>query len=415
MAAIRRMTASFGILKNHPFSSHFSAAGVGVALAGLSLVLLYSGLVVFGADRDGDSFVQINGDKSLEFALRHDGRALSAKWRGDFDLAADARSLERLDGRIEIDTVVDGGEKQRLVIKGDGAPNDVSFTVDGEEMAAGDARDAAIGDLLQAAVRASGVKAADRVNAILAAGGFAAVRAEIKAIETDNARRRYIEASAAHDDLAAEDIATLADEIARLDSDYDRRAALSALAGHRALNADAAARLVTAAQAIDSDYEKRRIIEAFAARKRTDVRTPDGEGDGVVDAFPEADLITLFDGVDSGYELRLAAEALFENDVLSDQAFATALKRLERVESSYDKRLAAISAAGYAASEARLTPLLSLVRVIDDERDRRLALEAAATNIPATDEARAAFRRAAASIDDVEERKRALEALNGLE
>ncbi|MGF1544833.1 MAG: hypothetical protein ACFB00_10080 [Parvularculaceae bacterium] len=387
-------------LRDHPMRSHFSAAAVGLGLAMLVIVPTFLGLAAVG--RDGAALVSFAKEPNAgEFERRREGQKLSAKWRGEFNVAADGRSLTALDGRFEVTRNSDGMEV-RLVLKGDGAPDEAEVFVDGDAQPIGPEREALIGDLIQEALRASGLKAGERVAAMLSESGPDRVLDEIDALAGDHAKRAYIEALAEHKALTPAKLEALAAKVKALESDFERRSAIEALIAHASANERAVSTLIASAREVESDFEKREIIVAAA-------RALVGPDDRLA---MNDDLFALFDALESDFEMRFAAEALFRIDGLTTPSIVRVAQTLaSRLDSDFETRLAVEAAARFAGrdDEAR-DALFALVDAIDSDFERRQALEALAPFMSSKDD-RAAYERAAANIDSAFERKQALEAL----
>ena len=371
----------------------------------------------------------VNGERS-EFMLRDDGRKIKAEWRGDFELNATGDGVDKLDKKLEIEIETDGLD-ERLVYVRDGRDVEKSYYIDGEEQTQSDETDAAMADAFIRFLRASGVKADDRVEILLAQGGAGAVLTELDQIDGDHAVRRYVAALAEEADLTTDEIETLAEKLQNIDSDHDLRRALSAVLEHQTIPAELTPALLHAAQSVESDHDMRLLVEDFAERELNS------------DAVNIA--LGLFENIESDHDSRKAAEALFENDSLSgsqaarllasaagqiesdhdmrliltetasrlseDKEFADAwLAAFDSVQSDHDSRLALTEAAEEGEhANAFWIALIEKTTAIGSDHDQRLALQAIADEMGQDPSLRDAYRAAAMEIGSDHDRRLALE------
>ncbi len=414
--------------------SHLTAFGVG---AGFSL--LAAGVFTLVAPRiakaheDGDGFhiINIGGGDSGSFHLKDDGLNVSAEWKGDFSFADDGRSLTALKRKLEI-TSKDKGVERKAVFESANGVIGATVTVDDHVLPHGPEADKAAADLLQLFARSSGVNAEDRVKAMLASGGKAAVIDEIAQLAGSHAIGAYIEALAGAAPLTSADVRTLAARIKGLDSDYSKRSAITGLLRTEDLDDAAIADILEVAKTIEGDHELRLIIDDLSDKAMS------GRNFGVA--------VSLIGEIEDDHEIRLAVSSLLENDHLRDADVARALEvAAQRIEGDYELRLA-IEAAGSRVSKADVSAaaiaaigsiesahdrrlvveavagefdessthwlaLIAATTGIDSDHERRLALEALASEAPETDDVRTALRKAAQSIESDHERSLAMEAI----
>ena len=414
--------------------SHLTAFGIG---AGLSLLAagaltLLAPKIIASHDGDGDGVHIINfgdGDRG-SFRLKDGEQDLSAEWKGDFKLAADGRSLSALKGAFEVTSKRKGVVRKAMFTR-KGETISVSTFVDDREEAAGPQSEKAAGDLLQLFARSSGVGAEDRVKAMMAAGGKAAVIDEIGNLKGSHATGAYVEALAGAADLSPGDIKTLAARIAAIDSDYAKRTAIAALLATQQLDDASIAEILTVARSIEGDHELRLIIEELAEKPMNDANYAiataligdiDGdherrlaiaallESDGQSDANIARVLKLAAEAIDGDYELRLAIEAAGDR-VVGPEAGAAALLAIARIEGGHERRLAIEDVAGeFGGASPHWLALIEATATVDGDFERRLAIEAVKDDAPETDEIRAALRKAAETIGSDHERRLALEA-----
>lgn len=413
--------------------SHLTAFGLGAGLAllGVGAVVIAGPQFIDVEPSEGVSISTVSDGPTGSFQISSDGVKFSAKWRGDFAFKPDGHALQSLDESLEIERR-EGGKMVRAVFNsGDGAIKATLYH-DGKEAPAGADADREAADLLQRFARASGVKAEERVKAIIAEGGKAAALAEIEALTSGHAVASYVEALAATVRLTDADASLLAGRAARLDSDYSKRVALTALLGADSLSAAAVADIVKAADTIEGDHELRLIVEALADNKATAAALNAApaliariEGDHetrlALTAMLEADKVAAADAakaldaavgkLESDHELRLIVEAA-AGKAKAPEIAAAAVRAIEAIEGAHDRRLAIESLADELpeASEQWMA-LIKLASAIDGDHERRLAIETLAERAPKSDAIAAALKEAAQSIGSDHDRRLALEAL----
>lgn len=413
--------------------SHLTAFGVG---AGLSLLAAGAFALIapkfIEADDDGDGvhIINIGDGENGSFHLKDEGLNVSAEWKGEFSLAADGRSLSALKGSLEVSSK-EKGVTRKVVFSGrDGAISAKAFVDDDEEKGADTQRLA--GDLLQLFARSSSVGAEDRVKAMMAAGGKAAVLNEITQLVGSHAVGGYVEALAAATPLTHDDIKLLTARVSKIDSDYAKRSAIAALLSTQELDDASVAEIIGVAKTIEGDHELRLIIEELAENPLNDrnfgiasslIGEIEGdheirlavaamlENEGQSDANVARVLKIAARAIEGDYELRLAIETA-EARLSGTEAGAAALEAIAAIEGGHDKRLAIEEfASALDGSSPHWIPLIESAAAIDGDHDRRLAIETLGGEAPETDEIRAALRKAAETIGSEHERRLALEAL----
>ncbi len=413
--------------------SHLTAFSVG---AGLSLLAAGAFALIapkfVDADDDGEGvhIVNIGNGENGSFHLKDEGMNLSAEWKGEFELAADGRSLSSLKGSLEVSSKEkDGSRKVSFTGKG-GEISAKAYS--GDEIIAGEESNRIAGDLLQLFARASGVGADARVKAIMAAGGKDAVIEEIGLLIGSHAVGGYVEALAAASSLNQEDVKLLAARIKNIESDYAKRSAVSALLTTQELDDASIAEIIGVAKTIEGDHELRLIIEEIAEKPLTErnfsvAATLIGEieGDHEIrlaiaamlegDSRNDADVARILKmapaSIDGDYELRLAIEAAGDR-VSGPQAGAAALQAIAAIEGEHEQRLAIEEFAGALDGPSpHWIALIGAAAAVGGDHERRLAIEAIKSDAPETDEIRAALRKAAESINSDHERRLALEAV----
>ncbi len=376
---------------------------------------------------DGHSIQHIvNGDRG-EFLLRDDNRRLRAKWDGEFDITDDGTGIARLEDELEIELTEDD-EKHRVEFQDDDGDIKAALYIDGEKQEASDETTAEISRLLLHFLRASGLKADERVASLLSSGGPEAALAEMRLLEGDHAKARYAIAVSEKADLNDAQILELIEIIKPIDSDHDLSRAIRSILEHESISPEITPALIGAASGIESDHDMRKIVEAFAERPLTPA------------AMDIA--LSLYENIDSDHDLRVSAQALLENKALDDASaarmlsvaateidsnhdmrliltesaarfakggdFAKAwLAGLDEIDSSHDQRTAIVEVAelGELDSEA-WAALIGATGAIDSSHDQRVALIAILDNFDPTPELVSACRDAAARIDSDHDREK---------
>ncbi len=373
----------------------------------------------------------VHGDRG-EFILKEDDIKVEASWRGEFELDPLGTDIERLGRKFEITHTADGVSKRALFERSRG---DIkrSYFVDDAEQADGPETDAAITELLVVFLRASGMKAEERVTAFLKQGGADAVLQEMTHLDSDHSLRRYTEALTEQADLSGEQLTTLVALLKNVESDHDLRRALGSIMDHEDISAELTPVLIDAAGGIESDHDLRKLMEAFAERSLN------GEAMDLA--------LGLFERIESDYDLRIAAVALLENSSLDNKgATRLLLAAADQVEGDHDMRLILDESAELYSKDPELTAawlkaygalesdhdqrliieevadegdhpvaawksLIEATSAIEGDHEQRLALEAIAEEMGDDPALIEAYREAAADISSDSDRKRALEAI----
>lgn len=373
----------------------------------------------------------ISGDRG-EFVLRDDERTIKAEWRGEFELNDLGTDIVSLDDRFEV-AFAKGGVKERAEFQREDGGVQKTYFLNGEEQEEGAETREAVADLLLRFLRASGIKADERVKDLLAQGGAAAALDEIDLVSAGHALSRYAIALAEQTDLSPEELERLTGRLKTVESDHDLARALAAILEHEKITAQTAPVLIGAAEAIRSDHDLRQLVEAFAEQPLDD---------------ESLDLaIGLYERIDSDHDLRVAASAFLKRDALKaaqttrllaaaarridsdhdlrlvltgaasafalgDDARAAWLEAYDTLDSDYDKRLALKEIAERGElNTTQWTALVKATEAIESSHDRRLALLAMAERMDRDPALLAAYRQAAESIESENDRERALEAL----
>jgi len=339
----------------------------------------------------------VNNDRS-EFTLKDDDRTIKAKWRGDFELDDLGTNIIDVERRLEIE-IKEDGVTERIEFEHEGDNLAKTYYLDGKEQEAGPETDKAISALITKFLRISGLKAEDRVTALLKSKGPAAVLEEMAHLKGDYAVRRYTVALTEQADLSADNITALAGILARMESDHDLRLALSAVLEHETISADMTPVLLDAAKSIESDHDMRKLLEAFTKGALSE------------DAMDIA--LGFYERLESDHDLRQAADAFLSNGALTLPQTARLLTiAADKIDSDHDMRLILSESAPMFSKDENVTRAwLQAFDAIESSHDQRLALESIADYIDGEPELIAAYHTAAAKIESDHERASALEAI----
>ncbi len=391
--------------------------------------------VTVNSDSDRSESHIVDGNRG-EFVLTQGDDKVEASWRGDFELDPVGTKIDKLGRRLEI-THESGGIVKRVLFERSRGDIKQSFFIDNVEQDASPKTDAAVADLLIVFLRASGMKAEERVNAFLAKGGVDAVLEEMTFLDSDHALQRYTTALTENAELSGGQIKTLANLLKTMESDHNLRKSLQSIMDSQSIDADLTAILIDAAANIEGDYDLRKFVEDFAERPLN------GEA---VDLA-----LGLLERIEGDHDLRLATEALLENESLDDSAaIRLLLAAAEQVEGDHDMRLILTEYAGRFSSSPEMIAawakafagvqsdhdqrlsieeiaqtgnhpaaawqsLIELTAAIEGDHDHRLALESIADEIGDDPALLGAYRASAAKISSDSDRRRALEAIGDAE
>ncbi len=411
------------------------------ALVGGALIIAIMYGIAFGDKdnkisfdfEDGEGVRHIvNGDRG-DFMLKQGDLTIEASWRGDYALSDAGDDIDQLDRKLEITRKEENEVAERAVFEGGEDGVERTYYRDGEKQSAGTQSDVAARALLLRFLRASGVKADERVAILMREGGADAVLSEMILLQGDHARQRYITTLTKNADLTPEQLHTLVKIISAMEGDHDIRMALEAILENERAGPPDLPLLFEAARNVEGDYDLRRVIENFAEINLDE------------DSITLA--LGLFENIDSDHDLRRAGEALLALDAITDANVAQLLSAAaDRIDSDHDLRLLLSEAAPRLAggrevsdawllafsaldsdhdkrialeeaSEVQATTYTTVKALIDathdigSDHDRRLALTAFADRARKNPETMAAFRSAARAIGSDYDREQALDAI----
>ncbi len=285
----------------------------------------------FDDDDKQSSHHTINGD-SGEFVLTDDDYTIKAEWRGDYSLDDLGAALAELDDELEIEIKQDGVKERVKFERRDGAIR-TTYNRDGDKLPEGEEANQAAAALFLKFLRISGLKADERVSALLKTGDAASVLKEINALERDRAKRRYAVALIEQRDLSPTEIDALSQAFEQIKSDQDLRIAIAAVLENETLTAAQAAQLLAiAAKQIESDHDLRLVLSASA-----DFFSKNSDFD---DAWMDA-----YAGLQSSYDQRLALETI-ASAAKDDPALLAAYRKAAQTISDDTGRERALEAIG---------------------------------------------------------------------
>lgn len=372
----------------------------GIALCALATAVFAGQSTHIEEKDDGVSVIHIVNDDNGKFVYRSDAVDLTADWNGVFTFSADGTRIETLDGKLDIEEERDG-VRRRATFTGDGAVRATRFDIDGRRQPDGAASDAAVEALVLSFVRVSGMRADERVAAMLRDGGTASVIEEIDAIGAGHAAQRYVRALAEQADLSDAELRRLAAMIADFDGDHGKRKAIGALLEYQTITPAALEALLTAAEGIEGDHELRKLLEAAVA--------------GDLSAGGSATAFKLLARISGDHEYRKAAEALLDNKTFADSDAARLMELAPKtIGSNHDlRKLLEHASARVEQSPAVAAAAIDAVRAVGSDDDLRKAIEILASALPANSPHWPALIDAAGAIGSDHELRKAVEILHG--
>ena len=275
------------------------------------------------------------------------------------------------------------------------------WKVNGRERPVDDEARAWLAQMIVRYFRTTGFQAEERTARILERGGVPAVFDEIEQLASDYVRRRYftalMEATTLSDDESVRWIETAGRSI---DGDYDLATTLTALPSSALSHRPSQAAFIEAAGSIDSDYEMRRVLTPL-------IRNPSLSPDVL------STLVSLCRRIESDYELATLLSELA--DLHADDAPLPGVfyQVAATIESDYELARTLKKVLEHPVDSADLVALLETAVSIESDYELASVLVQVATRHSPTGNARSAFDRAAASIQNDYERRRVQRALGG--
>jgi beta-lactamase regulating signal transducer with metallopeptidase domain len=267
---------------------------------------------------------------------------------------------------------------------------------------------ALLADNLGWLVRRSALGAPSRVARLLATGGPDAVFGEIGRLETDYARRVYLQELLAQAHPQGEVFVRVLQAAQALSSSYDLGQILRATAAQAAGDAPAVAAWMAGANRVRSDYEHRRALEAFAeapafgpaiagpairsaAALRSDYEKGvalRGMAGAAADPAVAAIYLDAARTMRSDYERRRVLTTLVDQGSIAAGTAAEVARAARGLRSDYEKGTALRAVAPFVAGEALAgQAYVDAAGTIRSDYERRRALEALTATAAATDQA----------------------------
>ncbi|MEO1252036.1 MAG: hypothetical protein AAFW81_06815 [Pseudomonadota bacterium] len=368
-----------------------------VVAAALTYAVIFSGDgsgVQVDVDDEGVRHI-VRGDTS-EFSLTDGDRELRAEWRGDFKLDKTGDAIASLDDTMTI-RLEEGDVEWELSFEEAGKKAKTVLRKDGEKLDDGEETTEKISEITLAFLRASAIKSNQRVERLIEIGGVEAALAEIDALDSEYALRRYAVALAEETALDTAQLTRLITAVSEIDGDHDLSEALQAVVEKQAVAKETGEAIAAAAQQIEGDYERRRLAAALAER----VLTPETEHLA----------LALISEIDSDHDMRVASVTFLKHEKLRQETAVQLLGVVaENIDSDHDLRRVLEAAAPRLSEPDMWTAWRGVYDAMEGDHDRRRAIEAAAeeTNGSLADE----LREAARMIEDDYDRERALAAID---
>ncbi len=333
----------------------------------------------------------------LRYRIDRPGYELALDTKGDFELNEAEDDFVAIEDELSFEETM-GGVTRLLEIEDKGGQLQRSYFVDGKSQPVDAETRRWLAEALPRMLRETGVGADERVARIHAAGGSAAVLAEIDLIGRSHGRGRYLRALFYLPGLDAATVDAGVQRALQLSGDYERRVVLVSALGNHSLSDRALGAVLDGAAQIDSDYERRVLLQEAAPRL--------GE-----DAALQQRWVAALRSMESSYEMRVAVQALAKQPLQSG-ALAGALAAVELIDSDYEQRVALQSLGRHIGSDASaFAAYAAALSGIDSDYERRVAVESLLKRAKADAPALLALLPAIADIDSDYECRRALQAL----
>lgn len=342
------------------------------AAFGLAALLVLPGIAITtqAAGSRASTSVHIdsdNGRERVSYSSERTGRELSIKMDGKIEFAADESDVIVMDddADLSIEETVDGVTRE-ITFESKGGKIEREYRVDGDVRELDADGRAWLARTLPAIFRDTGIHAEARGKRLLAAGGPDALLDEVEKIESDYARRRYLDVLFGNVQLDDAQLDRALQQAAKIESDFELRHALQAAFTTQTLSDASLAALLRAGSAIDSDFESAELLVALGVSRRP------------LDGNALAAWKQMRGNIDGAFEQRRVLEALLDSGN---------------------------------AGPAELALVLDGARDIDGDFEKGQVLERTAPLLKGAPDAIAAYLRAADTIDGSFERSQALLAL----
>ncbi|MBO9664942.1 M56 family metallopeptidase [Dokdonella sp.] len=292
---------------------------------------------------DSDRMLSVKIKGTVVFNDRDDGIA-SLSDGGSASFAETKQGVER-----RVDYAMRDGKLEQRYFVGD------------REQPLDDAGRSWIATLLPNIIRDTAIGAEARVKRIHAAGGAAAVFDEIARIQSDYARRIYLEQLFALGKLAPAEVTRALQAIDKLDSDYERRNALAALATIAPFDEAQQKLVLGQVDKIDSDYERAEMLIGVLPKLAP---TPE---------LRKAWLAAA-EKIGSDYERRRVLSALLDGRQVDEATLQEVLRASNAIGSDYERRELLVSTIRRADDSERLAAAYAtVVDGIGSDYERREA------------------------------------------
>jgi len=292
-----------------------------------------------------------------------DGREFEAKAHGKFEFTPAEDDIASIEHGAELEIEETHRGTTRRIEFASGA-NGVqrNYSVDGTQHQLDAEGRSWLAQVIPTLLRASGLRAEQRVARFLAAGGPTAVFAEVDLIPGDYVRRVYLQLLCERAKLDAGEQDRLLGFVDAIDSDFERRTVLESLIAEQELGDAQQVRLLKTVAKIGSDFEKRTVLVALAPK-----------------LSPAADVRRAWGGtlatIGSDFERRSSIEPLAEQRDLDPVTIESALAAAAAIGSDFEKRTSLVALAPHVARNIALAKAYAAAAAtIGSDFERREAL-----------------------------------------
>ena len=328
--------------------------------------------ISFDSDEDYSTRHSVEGGKA-EFYLKDGEQIIKAKWRDNFGLDDTAMRITTVDRKLTIE-VKENDTLKKVIFKNNDDDLERSFYINDKQQSQTRVTDDEIDALTLTFLRASGLKAEDRVNALLTQGGASSVIKELPILGSEQALISYIKALSETTQLQPSEIDSLANALSAVESDHHLRHSIEVVLENQTITSQTAPSLIKLADSIENDHDIRKLVEVFAERPLN------AESYNIV--------IDLMDRIEGGHDLRKSIEAIFNNENLTDSAKERILhESLPRLEDDHQLYLVlALTAKNFIPTEKYADGWFTAYSRLSSSHDHRRALSELITENELEDE-----------------------------
>lgn len=344
----------YGLLRRKPLIAMLSAATLflpcGIAFADITVNI-------------GSSSTSVTKSSLINEVDTSTGH-LSFNLNGAIDFNDAEDDVVAIDGKAKIKELRDGHTREIIFTPASGGGVARTYYVDGHEHAFDADGKRWLGGIIPSALRASAFNVEKRSKRIYAKGGVDAMFAEIEAMQTDFARRAYIDALNGLARLDDKSVARLLADTAAMTGDFERRSAYIDIIGKQTLSVANMCKLLNGVAAMQSDFEKRTVMVTLVPKLVNDEALRQSWQNAVRT-------------VQSDFEKRTIVVELSEQGV-KPICVDWALASVGGIQAAFERRTALVDISSHMQppSAAQVVAYAKAAKHIDSDFERRTALVA---------------------------------------